>query len=143
MAVKFRLDEQPGPVSRLVEHLEETLTAQGVPWQTVHAVNLCVEELLVNIVNHGYGGTPSPDVEVELELQPGRVIIEVSDAAPAFDPTSDALEPDLDAGLDERPIGGLGVHLVKRLTDHMSYRRVDGRNHVRLEKRFEASSRET
>ncbi len=132
--MKFKLDEQADPVSRLVEQMETALLAEGVPMQTVYAVNLCVEELLVNIVNHGYGGAVAADVEVEIELQPGHLVIDVSDGAPPFDPITDAAEPDTDAELDDRPIGGLGIHLVKRLTDAMSYRRENGRNHLRLVK---------
>ncbi|WP_462319900.1 ATP-binding protein [Halochromatium sp.] len=138
--MKFRLDEQADPVSRLVEQMEMALIAEGVPMQTVYAVNLCVEELLVNIVNHGYGGASAPDVEVDIELQPQRLIIEVSDAAPPFDPLTQAIEPDTEAELDDRPIGGLGIHLVKRLTDAISYRRVDGRNHLRLEKAYQQAT---
>lgn len=134
--MKFRLEEQADPVSRLVEELEKALITEGVPMKTVYAVNLCVEELLVNIVNHGYGGAAAPDVEVDIELQPQRLIIDISDGAGPFNPMTEATEPDTDAELDDRPIGGLGVHLVKRLTNAMSYRRANGRNHVRLEKVF-------
>lgn len=134
--MKFRLEEQADPVSRLVEEMEMALMTEGVPIQTVYAVNLCIEELLVNIVNHGYGGAAAPDVEVDIELLPQRLIIDISDGAGPFDPITEAAEPDTDAELDDRPIGGLGIHLVKRLTDAMSYRRANGRNHIRLEKVF-------
>lgn len=136
--MKFRLEEQADPVSGLVEQMEMALMAEGVPMQTVYAVNLCVEELLVNIIHHGYGGAAAPDVEVDIELQPQGLIIDVSDAAPPFDPITEANEPDTEAELDDRPIGGLGIHLVKRLTDAMSYHRLNGRNHVRLVKGFKA-----
>lgn len=134
--MKFRLDEQADPVSRLVEQMEAALMAEGVPMNTLYAINLCVEEVLVNIINHGYGGVAAPDVEVDVALEPERVIIDVSDGAAPFDPTTEAAEPDIDAELDDRPIGGLGIHLVKRLTDRLSYRRADGRNHLRLVKGF-------
>ncbi|MCF8002676.1 MAG: ATP-binding protein [Chromatiaceae bacterium] len=143
--MKFRLDDQADAVSRLVEQIERALMAEGVPMQVIYAANLCVEELVLNSVNHGYGGAAAADVEVEVEVdvdvdverQQQRLIIDISDGAAAFDPTTEAAEPDTDAEIDDRPIGGLGIHLVKRLTDEMSYRRLDGRNHVRLVKGFE------
>jgi anti-sigma regulatory factor (Ser/Thr protein kinase) len=139
--MKFRLDDQADAVSRLVEQIERALMAEGVPMQVIYAVNLCVEELVLNSVNHGYGGAAAADVEVEVDVdverQQQRLIIDISDGAAAFDPTTEAAEPDTDAEIDDRPIGGLGIHLVKRLTDEMSYRRLDGRNHVRLVKGFE------
>lgn len=138
--MKFRLDDQAESVSRLVEQIEMALMAEGVPMKTIFAVNLCVEELVVNIINHGYGGAAAPDVEVDVERQEQRLIIDISDGAAAFDPMTEAAEPDTDAEIDDRPIGGLGIHLVKRLTDEMSYRRVNGRNHVRLVKGVESEA---
>lgn len=135
--MKFKLneqDEQVNPVSRLVEQIESALMAAAVPMETIYAVNLCVEELVVNILNHGYGGEAVPDVEVDIELEPDRLIIDVNDGAPPFDPITEVAEPDIHAELEQRSIGGLGVHLVKRLTNSMSYRRLDGRNQVRLVK---------
>lgn len=135
--MKFRLSEQPEAVSALLEQIEAFLVERGVPSAGLYAANLCVEELLVNIINHGYGGSLAADVEVDVEVSPQALRIEISDGAPPFDPTKDAVAPDLEADLDERPIGGLGVHLVKQLTDEMSYRRADGRNRVWLIKRLE------
>jgi len=137
--MKFKLNQQDGqgnPVSRLVEEIESALMAAVVPMETIYAVNLCVEELVVNIVNHGYGGEAVPDVEVHIELEPDRLIIDISDGAPPFDPITEVAEPDIHAELEQRSIGGLGIHLVKRLTDGMRYRRLDGRNQVRLIKTF-------
>jgi anti-sigma regulatory factor (Ser/Thr protein kinase) len=134
--MKFRLSEQPDALSVLLEGIEAFLLERGVPPTGLYVANLCVEELLVNIVNHGYGGKPVADVEVDVEVSPQTLLIEISDGAAPFDPTKDAAAPDLEADLDARPIGGLGVHLVKQLTDEMSYRRADGRNQVRLIKRL-------
>jgi len=130
--MKFKLDEQADPVTRLVERIETFLEARAVPPKVVYAANLCVEELLVNIIKHGYGGGSASDVEVDVEVTPEALIIEVSDGAPPFDPTRDSADPDVDAELADRPIGGLGVHLIKKMTDGMTYRRVGQRNHVRL-----------
>jgi serine/threonine-protein kinase RsbW len=139
--MRFKLDQQADPVTRLVEEMEASLVAQSVPPQVIYAANLCVEELLVNSLKHGYGGTPAPDIEVDVQLTPEALIIEVSDSAPPFDPTHEAADPDVDAELDDRPVGGLGIHLVKQMTDEMSYRRVGDRNLVRLVKRIEGTPR--
>ena len=138
--MKFRLDEQAESVSTLLERMEAFLDERGVPPPGLYAANLCVEELLVNIVNHGYGGGAAPDVEVDIEASPQAWVIEISDGAAPFDPTKDAVTPNLEANLDDRLIGGLGVHLVKQLTDEMSYMRIQGRNQVRLMKRLEPAS---
>ena len=65
-----------------------------------------------------------------------RATLVLRDDAPPFDPLSLAA-PDLAAGLDERSMGGLGIHLVRELVDEVSYRRVDGRNELTLSKHID------
>jgi anti-sigma regulatory factor (Ser/Thr protein kinase) len=88
-------------------------------------VELIMEEFLVNVVTHAYKGEPGP-----LELRLRRVIfdgwphlaLKVVDWGPPFDPF-EAEEPDLNASLEDKPIGGLGLHLVRNFAAHHSYRR--------------------
>jgi hypothetical protein len=72
-------------------------------------------------------------VPICLERDGHRVQATVEDDGKAFDPFSLGT-PDIDAGLDDRAVGGLGVHLVKELMDEFDYRFIDGRNHVHLAK---------
>jgi anti-sigma regulatory factor (Ser/Thr protein kinase) len=96
-------------------------------------VNLCLEELLTNAIHHGMTGQSSaPPISVDLELTPQGLQVELRDVGMAFDPFTDAPSPDLDSGLEERPIGGLGVHLVKVLADRYEYRREAAKNRVTL-----------
>jgi len=138
--MKFRLDEQAVSVSTLLEPMEAFLVERGVPPPGLYVANLCVEELLVNSINHGYAAGVAPDVEVDVAASPQALVIEISDGAAPFDPTKDSANPDLEADLDDRPIGGLGVHLVKQMTDEMSYQRSNGRNQVRLTKRLKPAT---
>lgn len=138
--MKFRLDEQAESVSTLLEQMEAFLVERGVPPPGLYVANLCVEALLVNSINHGYGAGVAPDVEVDVEASSQALVIEISDGAAPFDPTIDSAKPDLEAYLDDRPIGGLGVHLVKQMTDEMSYQRSNGRNQVRLTKRLKPAT---
>lgn len=108
----------------------------GASTEDAYAINLAVEEVCVNVVDHGYaGGTPGP---IELEFRwadaarPGRLEIVVRDRAPYFDP-SDAPEPDLDASLDERRVGGLGWFLIGTMMEEVEHTaRPDGGNMVRM-----------
>jgi serine/threonine-protein kinase RsbW len=96
-------------------------------------VNLCIEELLANIIHYGTKGEASGlPILVNLELIPGGLQVEVVDSGSAFDPFTDAPSPDLDSDLEERPIGGLGVHLVKVLADRYEYHRESAQNRVAL-----------
>ncbi len=138
--MKFRLDEEAESVSTPLEQMEAFLVERGVPPPGLYVANLCVEGLLVNSINHGDGAGVAPDVEVDVDASPQALMIEISDGAATFDPTKEPANPDLEADLDDRPIGGLGVHLVKQMTDEMSYQRSKGRNQVRLTKRLKPTT---
>jgi serine/threonine-protein kinase RsbW len=103
-----------------------------------YAVNLAVEEVCVNVVNHAYAGGPPGPIELEFRLArepaPARLSIVVRDRAPFFDPDQ-APPPDLDADIDDRRIGGLGWFLVRETMDAVSHAaRPDGGNVVTMVK---------
>jgi serine phosphatase RsbU (regulator of sigma subunit)/anti-sigma regulatory factor (Ser/Thr protein kinase) len=79
--------------------------------------NLCLEELIANIILHGLDGDPGHEIEVFMNRSADWLEIILKDDAPKFDPFAEAPEPDLDLDLDDRPIGGLGVHMVKTMMD--------------------------
>ena len=83
-------------------------------------VALTLDELLTNASSHG--GAAGKAAEVRLEVAPDRVAVEIVDPAAEFDPRN-APAPDLDARLEDKRIGGLGVHLVMRLSNELAYAR--------------------
>lgn len=130
LRVPNRIEELPG-VSEAVEALgQEERWAQDV----TYAIVLSLEEVATNVVRHG-GGEPGSEIEIEVTSSADEVRVEVRDGGRAFDPFHEAPEPDLDAGVQDRKIGGLGVHFVKVLMDETSYSREGGRNHVTMVKR--------
>lgn len=90
-------------------------------------MNLTMEELFANAVRHGScRGVPGV-VRIRLDRTSDGVRAEFADRGAPFDPTG-APAPDLEAPLDERPTGGLGLHLVRQTMRDLEYRRVDGWN---------------
>ena len=87
-----------------------------MPESVVHDMRLVVDELLANVILHGYAEDPTRRVVFEVEIGNGVVKMLICDQAEAFDPFARA-PPDLDAEPDERPIGGLGIQLVRSVTD--------------------------
>ena len=116
-------------ISAVVEDLGEQ---DNWPPDLIFKVNLVLDELSVNIVN--YGGEASV-IEVSLAADAEEVRVEISDDGRPFDPLNDAAEPDLDAPLEQRAIGGLGIHLVREMMDELYYRREDGKNRLAMVKR--------
>ena len=116
------------------DDVESFCEAHGLPLKTGFSLQLVLEELLVNIVNHGYGGRKGPVVLV-LGTGGGRLNGEIIDEGVPFDPTA-APTPDVEAEIDDRSIGGLGVHLVKSMVEDFDYQRIGDRNVVRFSMRI-------
>lgn len=102
----------------------------------LRAFQVAFDELLTNIVDYGHSDDEDHAIEVRLKLDDSALQAEVIDGGAAFDPLTDSAAPDLDLTIDDRPIGGLGIHLVRTLMDDISYRRDNGRNRLLLTKRL-------
>jgi anti-sigma regulatory factor (Ser/Thr protein kinase) len=89
-------------------------------------LDLVLEEILVNVARYAYEGQ-SGDVAVSYTLADGGLEIEITDWGRSFNPNQ-AAAPDLNAGLSERPVGGLGIHLVMQIVGSLDYRRQNGQN---------------
>jgi anti-sigma regulatory factor (Ser/Thr protein kinase) len=113
-----RLDEIP-KLNALVE--------QALPGRPDLALltGLCLEELIVNTVQYGLKGDSERMIHVRLSLSDEWLQISLKDDAPEFNPFAEVPTPDLELNVDERPIGGLGVHLVKTIMDRV-YAYYDG-----------------
>jgi anti-sigma regulatory factor (Ser/Thr protein kinase) len=115
---------------------------RDLPAPLLRDVLLALDELVSNCIRHGGvaaspkpGGGAGPRIRVRLTLDDDELVIEVHDDAPAFDVLTQP-EPPLDQPLGERPLGGLGIHLVRRLMDEVRYAREGGENRVTLRKRI-------
>jgi len=116
------------------EFVEAEAGALRVAPGAVYDLVLAANEIATNIVVHGYRGQPGT-IEVELRPERDALAIVLRDQAPPFDPTQ-APTPDTSLPLERRALGGLGIHLTRRLTDLMTHRlRPGGGNEVTLIKR--------
>jgi anti-sigma regulatory factor (Ser/Thr protein kinase) len=99
---------------------------EGMPEDHVYALDTCVVELVSNIVNHGYRGAEG-DIRLQLDLGPANAVLTLFDRAPEFDPLSVPahVRP---ASIEEAKVGGLGIHLVRSMSQRCEYQRRDGEN---------------
>jgi serine/threonine-protein kinase RsbW len=97
-------------------------------------VCLALEEIVVNIMRYGHPEGGKHEILVRLSFEGGLVTVAVEDDGVPFNPL-EATEPDLNRPLEERSIGGLGIHLVRNLMDGVDYRREEGRNCLVMRKR--------
>jgi serine/threonine-protein kinase RsbW len=96
----------------------------GVSSAVVYDVLLAVNELVMNIVSHGYRGAPGV-IEIDMRRTGRALEIRLRDQAPPFDPTL-VPAPDTTLPLEQRPIGGLGIHMARHFVNTMTYRPLSG-----------------
>ena len=131
-SLRLILKNDLSELARIAEEIEAHGEARGWPAKWVMNINLSLDELITNIVSYGYQDAGEHEIRVTLAEQDESLVVVLEDNATAFDPFSAAPEPDLEADVEERPIGGLGVYFVKTLMDEVAYERVDGVNRITL-----------
>jgi anti-sigma regulatory factor (Ser/Thr protein kinase) len=115
---------------------EQVCERIGASAEDAYAINLAVEEVCINVADHGYAGAEPGPIELEFRwsdaARPARLEIVVRDRAPFFDPAQ-APPPDLDADLDARRVGGLGWFLIGTLMETIEHgARPGGGNELRM-----------
>ncbi len=123
-------------VPLITDFIEEKLMNMGCPRKTIIAMNIAVDEIYSNIVNHGYANKKGPASVIVNELNnPHGVEVCFVDKAVPYNPINSE-DPDTSLSAEERGIGGLGIFMVKKSMDDMSYEYKDGRNILKIRKNF-------
>ena len=92
-----------------------------------------MEEAVVNVMEYAYPEGTQGKVDISASVEGDDVIFVISDSGTAFDPTAKA-DVDVNQEVEDRPIGGLGIHLVRKIMDSVKYERIDGKNILTLQK---------
>lgn len=130
----LELAAEQASVALLADRIAALAEEQGWEASLGFQVDLVLEELVQNIVSYGYPEGNPGQLLVSITEQAGALLIRIEDDGIPFDPFA-LPEPDTEAAIEERRIGGLGVHFSRELTDHHSYRRHNNHNCVELVKR--------
>jgi len=124
----------PAQLPVLTRFLQEFWSANGLPAAEALKFELALEEVFMNVVMHGSRAS-QPRVEVRLAASDADITLVVEDEGPAFDPLS-VPPPESAASLEQRPVGGLGVFLVRQMMDTVEYQRLTCRNQLRMTRRI-------
>jgi len=123
----FELASRPEAIAPALDTIETGLGEVGVAQELALELRLISEEVITNVVKYAEAGS----IRIDFKVTDVTVVLEVRDNGKSFDPLSTAA-PELEASIEDRPLGGLGIHLVKALADEVSYQRRDGWNVLRL-----------
>lgn len=136
----LRLPAQLDQLPVFLEQVRQAAQAAGLAEADKTRLELAVEESLVNVFNYAYAQQERPGVALcRISVESDGVSVEIIDEGPAFDPL---VRPDPDTALDleQRQPGGLGIFMIRQLTDEVRYRREEGRNVLTIRMRKDSAS---
>jgi anti-sigma regulatory factor (Ser/Thr protein kinase) len=125
--LELTLPNQLEAISGVQDQVEGFAARNGLGDRLLHDVQLALEEHLTNIVSYAYTDKRLHQIRVSLHLDATRLRVEIEDDGAPFNPLAHP-PPDRDKPIEERPIGGLGVHMMRQAVDEMAYRRERGAN---------------
>lgn len=126
-------------VPQLNVFVDEVCEQVDFDMSTTLKLNLAIEEAVVNVMNYAYPAGEKGDVDIEAMINDEYLVFVISDSGTPFDPTAKA-EVDTTLSVEERGIGGLGIHLIRQIMDTINYKRVDGKNVLTLRKKLTKNS---
>ena len=123
-------------IALLAKELDEFGVRNNVPANVIHNFNMALEELLTNVISHGYAESNQDcEIKVSVVVADGTMTARIEDDARAFNPLT-VSQPDIGAAIEKHPCQGLGIHLVRTVVDSVTYKRRDERNCLTISKAF-------
>ena len=126
----FALASRPDAIAPALDAIETGLAEVGVAQELALELRLITEEVITNVVKYAEADT----IQIDFKVSDITVVLEFRDNGKRFDPLG-AATPDLETSVEDRPLGGLGIHLVQALADEISYQRREQWNVLRLTKK--------
>ena len=133
MRKELKLKNQVGELQRVNRFVEEIGEELGLDQELLMNLNLVVEEMVSNVIFYAYPKDALADSELLAESDGKELTFVLSDQGKEFDPTQ---KKDADPNVNpaDRPIGGMGIYIVKNIMNHVSYQRLEGKNLLTMKK---------
>ncbi len=130
---RLELSNKLGELNKIHTTLEMLAQKWNFPLQFINTIELVLEEAFTNIVNYAYNDTHEHPILIEFVKDPDTLEMTLIDDGLAYDPTRNE-EPKTDLPIEDRPVGGLGILLIRRLMDSVDYQRIGNKNLLTLTK---------
>jgi anti-sigma regulatory factor (Ser/Thr protein kinase) len=127
------LNRQP-EIARAQDELERFAAAHNVSGRPLYELQLALEEHLANIVNYAYEDNAPHHITVRFGFKSPEIRIQIQDDGRPFNPL-DHPPPGVSLPVDQKPVGGLGIHMMRKSVDGLEYRRESDRNILEMIKR--------
>lgn len=131
--ITIEVDNDVSAIHKVDEEFDRFAEQSGLAPAIVQTLHIIFDELLNNIITYGYQDDERHTIEVKIELLGRRLSVAISDDGIPFNPLSQR-KPDTSLSIEDREIGGLGIHLVKNLADECGYQRKIDKNVLSLMK---------
>lgn len=138
-SVDLRIHNDVSDIGIVRDTLDDLGRELGIPTRPLMQLQVALDEVVSNVVKYSWDDGGRHEFLVRITVQPDRVDLEIFDDGREFDPLTAPAPIPAPVGQQPRP-GGLGIHMVKKLVDHLTYERVDGRNHTTLSKTCEVGT---
>ena len=135
--VTVRIENDLSEIAKVDEKLDEFAEQFGVPPAIAATFHIIFDDLLNNVISYGFNDEQRHFIDVRLELTANSLIASIADDGVPFNPLAEAT-PDTQLPIEDRQIGGLGIHLVINMVDDISYQRTADKNVLTLTKSFQS-----
>ena len=129
MVYKRSLENDMSKVDSLIDEVGEWLKKAATSTSSVYAIRLSIEELVTNVIKYGYSDDAVHVIDIKVVIKESEIVLEIWDDSDKFD-LCEVKDPDTTSSLSEREVGGLGVHLVRKIAKSFTSSREGKKNHT-------------
>ena len=134
--IEIVIDNKLEHIKRVADQFNSFARAQNLPDKLRQGIQNVLDDLLNNVVSYAYPEPGQHEIRITAEVATRKLTVTVQDDGIPFNPF-ETTAPDTNLPLEERQVGGLGIHLVKKLMDKIDYEHVDGRSTITMIKNLE------
>lgn len=129
----IRINNEISEITKVSQIFKNFSAQHQFSKKITHVFDLALDEILNNIITYGYEDNTEHKIDIDIHLSETQLIVEIEDDGCEFNPL-DAPEPDTASSLEERRIGGLGIHLIRNAMDDIQYKYENNKNCITIRK---------
>ena len=134
-AFAFELKNDQSELDRLCRNCEELGKSIGLSDKTIFDMNLALDELFTNIISYGFQDHHEHIIKINITIEGDQLQMRIEDDGVPFNPLA-VKAPDIQCGVEDCQIGGLGIHLIRKIMDDVQYQRLSGKNILLLQRKI-------